>query len=386
MVAVKNTDVTKNFGHIINRIKVEIKMSIAKKRININNMSTKKIWLIIGTFAVLCAGVVGVNAYLSKKPAPATETPEEITEESAVTEPEESTSTVSEEISSTSESDTSDWMTYRNEEHGFKFQYPKIYDTKEEYQSCRITERDGEFNIGGRSSLSIVNSEEINLSKYVDQLINIKIEDIDAKESRYINGREAISISYRFGGVGRFGVATFLFKDKKVFTFNYTAGASICDYKDISDYVVYEKMVSTFRFIEDENNLKNWKTYKNEEYGFEIKYPFEYSFWEASYSPDKAELIDIGFQPGNIQGSVLSLTILNIPVTALAQYENGLYGEHIDERIKLGNLTGTKFSGSHPRMIGITKDIHTFFFKCDGIREEDLEIFDLMLSTFKFSK
>jgi len=32
-----------------------------------NNMLTKKIWLLIGALAVLCAGVVGVDAYLSKK-------------------------------------------------------------------------------------------------------------------------------------------------------------------------------------------------------------------------------------------------------------------------------------------------------------------------------
>jgi hypothetical protein len=92
-------------------------MSIAKKRININ-MFTKKNWLIIGALAVLCAGVVGVNAYLSKKAASVVENPEEeLLEESTSTEPEV--------ISSTSEIDTSDWRTYRNEEYGFKFKYPK---------------------------------------------------------------------------------------------------------------------------------------------------------------------------------------------------------------------------------------------------------------------
>jgi len=89
-------------------------------------MLTKKIWLIIGALAVLCAGVVGVNAYLSKKSAPVIETPEDITENSTVTEPEESASTVPEEISLSSEIETSDWETYRNEEYGFEFAYPRV--------------------------------------------------------------------------------------------------------------------------------------------------------------------------------------------------------------------------------------------------------------------
>lgn len=99
-------------------------MTIAKKRININ-MFIKKFWLLTGAFAILSAGVMGVNAYLSKKPAPAIETPKKITEESIVTEPEESTSTVPEEIRSSSEIDTADWETYRNKEYGFEFACPR---------------------------------------------------------------------------------------------------------------------------------------------------------------------------------------------------------------------------------------------------------------------
>lgn len=103
-------------------------------------MITKNILLLIGALTVLCAGVVGVNAYLSKKTAPVTETPEKITEESTVTEPEESTSTVPEEISSTSEIDTADWRTYRNDKLGIEFSYPIFQD-----KNVKITEVSSEY-------------------------------------------------------------------------------------------------------------------------------------------------------------------------------------------------------------------------------------------------
>ena len=92
-------------------------MAIAKKRININ-MLTKKIWLLIGAFAILSAGVVGVNAYLSKKAASVVENHEkELLEESTSTEPEV--------ISSTSEIDTSDWNIYQDKKLRISFKYPK---------------------------------------------------------------------------------------------------------------------------------------------------------------------------------------------------------------------------------------------------------------------
>lgn len=98
-------------------------MSIAKKRTNINNMLTKKIWLLIGALAVLSAGVIGINAYLSKKSLLVIETPEKTIVE-PITQSEEFTSVESEETNQTPEIDTSDWKTYRDEEHGYELRYP----------------------------------------------------------------------------------------------------------------------------------------------------------------------------------------------------------------------------------------------------------------------
>jgi hypothetical protein len=54
-------------------------MLIAKKRLNINMMLTKKIWLLIGGLAILSAVVIGVGVYLTKKSTPVVEVLEEET-------------------------------------------------------------------------------------------------------------------------------------------------------------------------------------------------------------------------------------------------------------------------------------------------------------------
>ena len=133
-----------------------------------------------------------------------------------------------------------------------------------------------------------------------------------------------------------------------------------------------------------EIDTSDWKVYQNKEYGFEMKYPEDFSFWEALNSPKIPEIIDIGFRPDDLQGSVLIITILNIPLQELSTHEHSVYGDPTNERVKIDNLAGTKFSGYCSKMIGVQKGEHTFFFSSHLMREKEAVIFDQMLSTFKF--
>jgi hypothetical protein len=89
-------------------------------------MFTKRIWLLIGALTILSAGVIGASAYLLKKPAPVMEVAEgENLEESIFMESEEPTLTEPEIILSNSDMDISNWKTCTNKEYGFEIKYPK---------------------------------------------------------------------------------------------------------------------------------------------------------------------------------------------------------------------------------------------------------------------
>jgi len=163
------------------------------------------------------------------------------------------------------EDETANWQTYRNEEYGFEFKYPPI---PAGCENCKINENDEGFNVN-RTFLSISDIGSLTLSEYVYKEFPKELEEgpkyettdggqylketfVESRENLTIGGQESIKVDYRFGGMGRFGTATFVEKDRKVFIFEFTAGGFCCDPKVdmIYEMEVYDAMLSTFRFLE----------------------------------------------------------------------------------------------------------------------------------------
>ncbi len=137
---------------------------------------------------------------------------------------------------------------YSSTEPRFSFEYPALYDT-EAYSQCQVTQiQDKDYleyvRFGYRSELGVVINDLPSLDQYVERWMNGK--DRDSKTDLTINGLPALTIDYRFGGVNRFGTATFLSRDNLIFLFNFTAGAT-CDLPEIglNELAIFKHAVET---------------------------------------------------------------------------------------------------------------------------------------------
>lgn len=195
----------------------------------------------------------------------------------------------------TGKDETADWQTYENNTYGFKIKYPQNFYTQEgKYEN----EKYRQYWIEAADS------------KWKDQLVHnpsliVDVIKTDLKPKEYLNitgSSKSIlddanpcpanitycSLKYlEFIGIGADQVPALQF---------YSAAVSGSDYHTIvriGDFLIdirahssgngdfsedtYNKIISTFKYAEKDETA-DWKTYKNDKYGFEIKYPNIYKF------------------------------------------------------------------------------------------------------------
>ncbi len=164
-----------------------------------------------------------------------------------------------------------EWKTYRNEEYGFEFKYPV---TNNPYIKDIVTYPEGDF--GGRllalevgsnddglhtsvAFVLVTDNSETELSDFQDTKRYKKIID----EELMTNGVLWKLVEYEIlypADINFTRIASYKSK-------NYTYSISTA-----YDREKFNKILSTFKFI-DKADTSTWKTYRNEEYGIEFKYP-----------------------------------------------------------------------------------------------------------------
>ena len=178
------------------------------------------------------------------------------------------------------EDSTPEWKTYRNEEYGFEFNYPNDFQ-KDSLNFLRPNFLKGEILsvLGDMPNLSVEiysNPSNLGIQDWYLQTLSNKEYTVSDSASRrstliVVDGQDAI----------RLDSVVFNFLKRRVYISlgKYVVGleTSVPSQGSESEWFNenYDKIVSTFKFIEpiSEIDISDWKTYRNEQYGFGFKYP-----------------------------------------------------------------------------------------------------------------
>lgn len=171
--------------------------------------------------------------------------------------------------------DANDWKTYRNERYGFEMKYPPDWESG--YANPAATEREDFSYIRLRSdltrsiSIQVTPAESVSSQPYyllegdISKIASQMFSDVSRFEIVTLNG--VPSIKTKEGGF-------ILFHRNPNFEVFISDSSLVSEYGkyNLVDQKIIEEMLSTFKFFKS-TDIIDWKTYTNDEYGYEFKYP-----------------------------------------------------------------------------------------------------------------
>lgn len=184
--------------------------------------------------------------------------------------------------------DTSTWKTYRNEQYGFEFKYPSSWTSADQTAGRYITSVQEHPDWGGASGG--VFAYQIDDVTTKDPFIFAKnrmsesaLTVYSQPEIVFLGGAKAVKQSYKPYEIVPPGTEYLFFDKGFVIVFTDTQEKA--------------QIIPTFKFT-NASDISSWKTYRNDQYGFEFKYPEN---WERSY---------VGSDPKNPGGAIFDLLSL----------------------------------------------------------------------------
>ncbi|MFH1938461.1 MAG: PsbP-related protein [Patescibacteria group bacterium] len=269
---------------------------------------------------------------------------------------------------------TTNWQTYTNEEYGFELKYPLSWQIKQTGDDFKLNNKEKDYNLemGLIIPISISIGNDTYNSSIDKYLTNDQIKKILKDNTVLIGGKEA----YIVQGVTPPVCHDFriIFANDKVFNINNNACGIKVVNQDDGDYVdkIFNQILSTFKFIEVDETA-DWQTYRNEEYGFEVKYPSDWKTLEQSFNSTSGFFGKVSIT----NNESLSLIDLDTP-NRKAEEDELIYSIDI---WKISNDEKYQDNVNY-KNLGIKGDYSIFI--VDDIRNSNQDEFNRILSTFKF--
>ncbi|MCX6759429.1 MAG: hypothetical protein NT012_02605 [Candidatus Nealsonbacteria bacterium] len=179
------------------------------------------------------------------------------------------------------------WKTYRNEEYGFEIKYPESWEVLNNNPygeildfSFRDKKYEGSFEWPG---LRITDKDLV--GEFSDTKIPLRVFKKEETEN------EVIKIYFDE-------------RERRLY-------ATCALYLEPAIIETCNQMLSTFRFLEEdtEDETADWKTYRNEEYGFEVRYPIDWEMQERGDGVNYAELFYLEKEVGDSQFQFIDLGV-----------------------------------------------------------------------------
>jgi len=281
--------------------------------------------------------------------------------------------------------DIADWKTYKNEEYGFEVKYPKDFEGQEPESGDALSDvlLGAEKTEGGNSYYFTI---KIRPNYKVDQITS------GVKDAEKITVGDRPGYKYFYTeGIGESGVALIQIGQDELSIIFDLIGDSRQDFATANDRKIYvqnmlDQILSTFKFTEKDKTA-DWKVYRNEEYGFEFKYPKDWFI--RSESIMYVSIVNNRYKDAEGEFPYLNISIINNEKNLTLRdwfFENIKPKEGEDYELKnvmVKDYNAIEFSYS--RIIKNTLiDFNSNIVSFRAINA--IENYDQILSTFKFIK
>ena len=287
--------------------------------------------------------------------------------------------------------DTTDWKTYRNEKYGFEFQYKGKQVALEHVGSSYLSE--STIVTANTTDIVIANTTELRTKakEYIQRYLPPNglqtFRDEDSESGLYVEcNRETIP-----NGLITFDAVYCRGEGGPVF-YARVVGQAFDLFINGDDPIEARSILETLKFfdLKPQVDTSTWKTYQNEKYGFEVKYPSDWGVSDHS-----SGLLSLKKTEGRLSG-IQSFFAINIQ----KNYEINLKTSAVAvmEQISIGGRLGYKYfyqegaGTSEVILIQLGQDalqLSLDYFESSGGNFNDKKItiqgvIDPILSTFKF--